>query len=87
VLWLMISGGAGEPSWSIECSGVVEDTCAGEAAGTTLEVKNEVNGTVDMFFNEQTGSCARGGAKSALINGLVIILNVTTGLSVEVMGS
>jgi len=74
------------PGWTVECSGVAEDTCTGEAL---LDVKNEPNGTIDFEFLEANAiaNCSRGGTGSGLVEGLVLVLSVTAGLSIEVMGS
>jgi hypothetical protein len=77
--------GMNGPGWSIECSKIAEDSCTSPEA--LVEVKNETNGTVDAFFNEETGTCTRGGAGSALVEGLIIFLSVTAGLPLEIMGS
>ena len=82
---LMLSGGSGSPGDSVECSSIAEDTCSGE--GGSLAVKNEANGTVDMTFKETIFNCTRGGLESGLMEGLVLVLSVTAGLSIEVMGS
>ncbi|HEX5308284.1 MAG TPA: hypothetical protein VFW38_04315 [Solirubrobacteraceae bacterium] len=81
---LLRSGGTGTPGWTVLCESKITtttDTCTSEPAAETT---NEVSGTIDELFNEQTGNCTNGGTGSARTNGL-LTLKQKAGLSIEAM--
>jgi len=85
VVSLLLSGGTGNPGWTVTCAFKVEDECS--ASETEVEVKNETGGTVVATFKETAGTCTRGGAGQGLVEGSITFSGEETSLIVEVMGS